>query len=241
MEVKAQNEAFQGGTISFAPLSLQAHTVGCIVYLSRELAADAVNVAQAIETALAGSLAAFVDKLALTGSGNSQPRGIYHTTGVQSIVVNDALSHLHLLGAWSAIAQANGEPLTVALNPRDMAALSALSTDLGFLAPPSLVSQMQMLHSSVIPKNLGDSENESVGFVGDFRKLFIGVREDMAFEVHHYAGDTFKKHQVGIKVTMRLDVGIEHPSHFVRLLDIAAPTSIPTPGTTTPAPTTTAD
>jgi HK97 family phage major capsid protein len=227
MQTKAQNDAFDNTNIAFDGIALNAFTVGGICLLSRELAQDAPNVAQAIETAMAGALAQHIDSLMLSGVGTTEPKGILHTVGVHDIdVAGDPLNYGHLLQAWHAIANANFDPLTIALNPLEMAALAAsYNVNFGWLKPPDLLEKMQWMQSTAVPTGIGTLENESVGFMGDFSKLLLGVRSNAYFEVSTVSGDEFAKHQVAVKITMRVDVGVERPGAFAKLTDIQTPST----------------
>ena len=221
MQIKAENDQFGSNDIAFGGISLSAHTIGGVVTLSRELASDAPNVSQAIEQALAGAIAVYLDRLALTGTGEGEPRGIYNTIGVNDVVVGTSIHYGHLLRAWYEIANKNGKPNAVALNPKEFAILAgSYHVGAGFIDPPNIIKDMQWLHSSSIPTNLGIGEDESAGFVGDFTKMFFGIREGVNIEVTREGGEKFSRHQVGVKITLRADVGIEQPSHFSKLTGI---------------------
>ncbi len=227
MEIKAENEAFSENGIAFEALKLESKTIGGLVLLSRELAQDSPNVAQAIEQALAAALAAYLDKLAIFGEGGTEPTGITNAVGVQTVEVDNVLSYSKLLNAWGKIAGANGNPATIALSPRDMAALAGSVNDYSdFLRQPQLLEKLQWLHSSVLPTDLGDDENESIALVGDFSQVIFGLRQDAMIEISAVAGDTFKKHQMAIKLTFRGDIGIMRPDHFVKLTGTLAQTEL---------------
>jgi HK97 family phage major capsid protein len=237
METKAENDPFGANSMNFDGISLKAFTIGGIVRLSRELAADAPNTAQAVENALAGALASYIDHLALFGAGTTEPTGIANTSGIQTLDPAGALAYSHLLTAWQEVADANGEPRTIALAPRERAALAGTLTALGYVEPPQLLKELQWLHSSVIPTNFNNN-NESAAFVGDFSKLFIGIRQNAMIEISTQEGDAFGKHQAAIKLTFRGDIAVEYPSHFCAITGIEAPAGFV--ATTTAAATTTA-
>lgn len=227
MEIKGENIAFNESTMTFDGVELQAFTIGTVLTMSRELAADSPNAAQAIESALINALAVKLDQLALAGAGTVEPTGLLNLTGIQDIDKEGAqLLYSDLVDGWSKIISANGEPTAFVMSPRDAGELSQqiLGTGGQYLVAPKLIENIKNLYTSSIPTNLGTESNESYAFAGDFSKMLFAIRQNMELEVSTISGEAFQKHQVQIKLTMRADVGVEQPSHFVKIVGI-------TPGT----------
>lgn len=228
IEEKAENEAFSGDNIAFDGLPMKAETIGCVCAVSRELAMDAPNIGRAIEFALANAVANRLDFLALNGTGiGAQPEGLLHNSNVHEIdLEGDPLHYGHLLRAWHLIAAANGTPGTIALNPLEMAALSAShSKNFGWLPAPELLKNLQWLQSTAVQHHEpeGEPENHSDAFVGDFNQLVVGIRQNAFIELSTIAGNAFQKHQVLLKVTLRGTIGVLRPTHFARLVNIGTP------------------
>lgn len=224
VEVKTENEAFSGADMQFAPVTLTARTIGCIATISRELATDAPNAAQAIEQAIAQALAVKLDSLALFGAGGTEPTGLASAVGVQAVIGVGALSdYSKLISAWTKILTANGNPNAYVLSPRDAGTLESIVTTAGqyLLAPPSIAAMSRHITSSILV-NGGTGTNESTAFMGDFSKMLIGLRQDVLIETSNAAGDAFDKNQIKIKATWRGDIGFAQPQHFARLTGITA-------------------
>lgn len=221
---KAENAAFSNDNINFAAVPLTAKTMGAVCTLSQELASDSLNVVRAIEIALSEAVASRLDYLALNGSGSeNQPEGLKVLAGVHEIdLEGDPLHYGHLLAAWKKIAAANGEPGTIALNPLEMGALSAAyQPNHGWIGAPELLAKMQWLTSTAVVHN--SDTDKSDAFMGDFSQMVFGIAQDAHVEVSTHAGEAFQRHQALVKVTLRADIGVLRPEHFVRIVDIETP------------------
>jgi HK97 family phage major capsid protein len=217
IEVKAENEAFSAASIGFDGVTLNAHTIGAVVYLSRELMMDSINGAQAIENAIAGALAAEIDKLGLIGDGDGQPTGILNATGVQSIATIGSLEdYSKFIEAWVKVLTANGTSNGYIVTPLIAGLMEGLTagTDGQYLLPPPAIA--------ALPRYITSAAPTGTAFFGDFRTAILGVREGLAVEVSTTAGDAFAKHQVAVKVSARIDFGFERPNHLVKMTGITA-------------------
>jgi HK97 family phage major capsid protein len=223
-ESKVENEAFSGGAVSFAPVNLKAFTLGTTVALSRELAADALNVAQMVETTLANGIADYLDKMIFAGSGDGEPLGLLNDETIGEVQTSGAVSYAHILRAWSLAKGQNADDLSIVSNPDLRAQFANLyEANSGFVTPPELLAALQWYASSNMPSNLGLGEDQTAMIVGDFRQLLIGIRQNAMIEVSHQAGDLFDKHQVGIKITLRADFCPLYPGHFTKITGIEPP------------------
>ncbi|MCO5255662.1 MAG: phage major capsid protein, partial [Lentimicrobium sp.] len=224
-EIKLENEAFSDNPdMEFDGVSLTASTIGTIVTMSRELAADSPNAAVAIENAIVKALAVKLDQLALMGTGINEPTGLNATVGVQEVDLlgTSSVDYTVLIDLWTKLALANHDTTAFLLNPRDIGNLAKMRNDLGMnYIAPDLISGIKRLHTTSIPANLGTGTDESIAFAGDFSKLLWGVRQGMQLEVSTTSGDTFKKHQVIIKCTWRGDFALEQPAAFAKAVNIA--------------------
>lgn len=221
--VKAQNAPFPEGTLSFEPFSLNAKTIGSLIVVSRELAADAVNLVDQITSILIKTIRLKLDQLALFGNGTTEPLGLANVLGIESIDLqnNAELNYDHLIQLWTKLANNNCNPSSYFTSNRDFANMISERVAGGYLMPPTLL-QNKINPSSALPINLGTSENQSIALAGDFNKMLIGIRNGALLEIST-EGDYFTKHQIGIKITMRADVGLENPNQFGKIVNIAAP------------------
>lgn len=221
-EYKAENVAFTASDPTFGALTFSAFTLGTLVTMSRELAADASNAVSAIENAIAQALALEIDRVALLGTGTTQPTGILNAADIQEVAGAAGFTYADLLAARTKVLTANGLPNGYIISPREDGTLESLmTTDGHYLAPPRSIEALTRHISNNIPITLGTG-SDSVAFLGDFKQVLFGVRQGMLIEVSNDAGDAFEKHQVKIKCTWRGDVQFEQPSQLVRIKGITA-------------------
>lgn len=214
MEIKSENSAFTDRDVVFDRLTLTAYTIGTMVTMSRELAADAPNATALIERTIAAKLAERLDFYGLQGTGSQQPTGILNFSGVNTTSVG-TLSYTDLLTAIKECEDDNYPPTTVVLSPTSWDALRKLlinSEANHYAVAPPAVAALRAFST----KNMTDTD----GIVGDFSKLIIGLRQSPLVEVTSTGGDTFKKHQVQVKITWRGDFASDSALAFCTLTDI---------------------
>lgn len=209
MEVKEENAAFTSSSVTLDEITFNAHTIGSLIDASRELAADAPNFASLIEMVLANALAVEIDRLGLRGTGSQEPVGIINFSGVGSVSVGGAISYEDLLDGIEDVEAANHEPNAYALHPtisRDLAGLLTNSEVNHFARPPMEVEELTKLKTTGI--------TTANAIVGDFQQFLVGMRQEIMIETTVEGQNRFDKHQLGIKVTTRLDFGAEHDDAF---------------------------
>ncbi|MCH8851725.1 MAG: phage major capsid protein [Planctomycetes bacterium] len=214
MEVKSENAAFTDRDVAFDRVTLVAYTIGTTVTMSRELAADAPNATSIIEQTIAAKLAERLDFYGLQGTGSQQPTGLLNMTGVNTTSVG-TLSYTDLLTALKECEIDNYPPSSVVLSPTSWDALRKLLINAEAnhyaVAPPAV--------ATLTPFSTGNM-TDTDGIVGDFSKLIIGLRQSPLVEVTTTGGDTFKQHQVQVKITWRGDFAADSPLAFCTLTDI---------------------
>lgn len=213
---RAENAALNESAPTFGQILFEPKSLAVLVKVSRELLDDSLNVGTALPAVLTAALAKELDRVALIGSGTApEPRGITNTSGIGTTALGAALtSYAPLLVARTGLLTANvGEPTAVIMHPRDEGTLSGLTdtTDQPLALPPRLVG-LPMLTSTQIPTDGGAGDDESKIIVGDFRKLLIGMREEIRIEIlrERYADS----HQVAFIAHMRSDIAVQHAAAF---------------------------
>lgn len=129
--------------------------------VSRELLADAPNMAPALYTAIGQAFAKELDRVGLRGSGVApQPLGNLGTAGIQNVgngTNGTALAgYANLLAATQAILQADAPAPTAAIMwPRSLVKLAGLTDTTGQpIEKPSMLANWNMLATSQIPNDL---------------------------------------------------------------------------------------
>jgi HK97 family phage major capsid protein len=223
MQYKAEGAPFNTSDVTFGSAVLNAHTLGTVVTMSRELIADSPNALQAIRTAMANSIAAELDRMIIFGSGVNQPLGLINQP-IQEVEVNSNLvDYSSFIESWVKLKEVNCEPNAYLLSPRDAGQLEGLVSGAAgiYMAPPQAISQLQRHISSKIPTNLGAGTNESVCLMGDFSQLLLGLRQNFLMELST-SGSDFSNHTVSAKLTWRGSTTLLQDNHFVKLTGITA-------------------
>ena len=189
-----------------------------IFKVSRELLADAPNMASALNVTIAQAFAKELDRVGLRGSGAApEPLGILNTAGIQ-IVSNGANGlalggYANLLTATQSILQADAPaPLAAIMSPRSLVKLAGLTDTTGQpIEKPSMLADWNMIATSQIPNDLtvGTSNDCSEIYVGDFSKVQFMMREQVSIQVvKELFADTG---EVGFICHVRADIGVMYP------------------------------
>lgn len=186
--------------------------------VSRELLADAPNMAQALTTAIAQAFAVELDRTALRGSGtNPEPRGILNTPGVVSIANGangSALAgYANFFSAIQGILNANAPaPAAAIMSPRSFVKLASLvDAQSQPLKKPEMIEKLNMLSTTAVPDDLdvGTSSDCSEIYVGDFSSVNFMMREQVSIQLAKelFAGTG----EVGFVCHVRADVAVGYP------------------------------
>ncbi|MFK3738489.1 phage major capsid protein [Massilia sp. TN1-12] len=186
--------------------------------VSRELLADAPNMAAALNVAIGQAFAKELDRVGLRGSGTApEPHGILTTSGIQTMgngANGKALAdYANFLSAAETILQADAPaPLAAIMSPRSLIRLAGLvDGNKQPLAPPRMLENWKMLSTSQIPNNLsvGTSSDCSEIYVGDFSKVNFMMREQVSIQIARelFAGTG----EVGFICHVRADVAVMYP------------------------------
>ena len=208
--------------LTFAPKSLAAN-----VKLSRELLADSVNIADAVETALLNAMSLELDRACLLGSGSSnQPLGLFGTSGINTVSMgtNGAAptTYDNLLDAIYELELDNARGITAAIwHPRTARTYRKMKDTTGQpLQMPDPIDTLPKLATTAIPitQTQGTNSDCSTVFFGYFPSAIIGLRERLTLQIlpELYAATG----EIGIIAHMRADVGFEHPEEFCTLTGV---------------------
>jgi HK97 family phage major capsid protein len=216
MEVKAENASFTGYDVTFDAIGLTAYTIGTVVEISRELAADAANAVSIIESSIAKALAAQIDYYGLRGTGSAQPTGLINWSGTNTVNVGGSVDYADIFNGIEYIEVDNHSPNALVFSPANWNVLRSLliNSEANHYCPmPPEVAALYRGSTSAMP--------DTDGILGDFTKYIIGLRQPVEVEVTREGGDSFKKHQVLVKVTWRGDFNCEDREAFCLLQSIS--------------------
>ncbi|MFN4290061.1 MAG: phage major capsid protein [Permianibacter sp.] len=126
-----------------------------------------------------------------------------------------------LIQASQLLATQNADPTAMIMAARTRHTLGGLVDTTGQpLNMPKLLEGYQQLWTNAVPVNQtqGTSNDCSTILVGDFRQLYIGVRQGLRIEVlrERYADQM----QYGFIAHLRADVAAAQPSNFCKVIGI---------------------
>jgi len=206
---EAQNADFDESDAAFDKKTFTIHRMNAITYSSRELLADsAINLTDLLTQLFSDAVARERDKMIVVGDGSTQPEGIFSASGVTEISTTvGSIGYADLLAMDEAIAeQYRNDPSLVWITNqtvrryiraiKDSAGQPLLRESLERGAPMTLMD-----HPILINRNVPSGQIA----LGVMSKYWIANREEMGVESTTTGGDTFKKHQVALKIWERWD------------------------------------
>lgn len=216
VEVKAENVQFSGSDVTFDAIEMTAYTLGCLVKMSRELAADAPNAVSLIENKLAAVLAEKIDRYGLRGTGSQQPLGLINFGSTNTVNVGGSVDYDDILDGLKENEIDNHVSGAVIGSPTNWSVLRQLKVNSEvnhYAEPPAAVRDLLKLSTSNMP------DTDMV--VGDFSQLLIGLRQGVLIEVSTEADTAFAAHEIWIKATWRGCFSAEHRDAFCLLQSIS--------------------
>jgi len=231
-------EAATASAITFKATVAYPTKLVCYVPCSRELLADSVNAAPAIESAILGSMAAEIDRACLLGDGaGTELRGVANHPNAQTVAAvgtpasfTDLISALRLI--YTAGYDGAGSDLAWLYSPREMATYGAFCDLQGQpLVEPKMVADLQHLVASALPTNEGGGANESRMVVGPFEQAILFVRQRPQIEalregtITDSDGATLNatsQDAVILRCTMRVALAVLRPTWFAVLSGVTS-------------------
>ena len=203
---RSENDNITVSDPSFTQLTWTVRNMSAITYLSRELVSDAnPGIVETVTALFSEAVAAERDKMIAIGDGSTQPQGIYSAAGLSSVAVNGSLDYAALVELKFALSRKYHRGARWVMNSTNLQRITALTDDNG------LPVFRDAIVAGESPRILGkeyaiqDDLPDSVIFFGDLSHYLWFDRERMMIESTSTGGDTFRKHQVAIKVVERCD------------------------------------
>ena len=220
---RAEHVAITESDGVFVPIRLKAVVLGCLIRVSQALLEDAPSAGETIEKMMAAALGLELDRVALLGSGSTEPRGLFNCDDINeySMGANGAAptNYDPFSYACQYVLEDNGIPTAAIMAPRTFGTLDRLkaaTTNQPLVAPQSYLD-LKKFYTNQIPntQTQGTSSAASCAFVGDFTNIVIGMRKQLTIDISPAAGtDTFAKVEALIRAYMRVDVAVLRENHF---------------------------
>lgn len=226
---RAENSLIDDSDPSFSRLLLEAKACAGIVKVSWELLRDSVNANEMLNNAFAQVMGRELDRVALWNDGSDDgPVGAAAVAGINEVSMGTDGAQLSnydkLIDAIYEMKVDNAaDPTAKIMHPRTAASLAKLKDGQNNpLSVPEMVASVPTLQTTSAPidETQGTADEASSILFGNYRELFIGIRDQVSITVlrERYADYG----QVGFLVWMRADVQLAHKASFCRLKGILA-------------------
>ena len=229
---RAENALIDDSDPVFSAITLDAKTCAGLVKVSRELLSDSVNINEILQNAFVNVMARELDRVALWNDGvDGGPIGVAATSGINEVSMgtDGAIfigGHDKLIETVYEMKLDNAnDPTACIMHPRTERDLAKLKTGDGYPLPyPDYLANIPRYAttSASITETQGVTTTASSMLFGDFRELFIGIRDQVSITIlkERYADYG----QIGFLVWMRADVQLAHKASFARLKGIKSST-----------------
>jgi HK97 family phage major capsid protein len=224
----AENAEISASDPTFDAVTLAPKKLAALVKVSRELLEDSANISAALEAAFIGAMSVEMDRALLFGSGSSsQPTGLFNISGINSVSMgtNGATptNYDDLIGLLYEIQLDNGaDPSVFVMHPRTNKTYATLKdANNNPLVEPRMTADVRRLLTTAVPINQDQGTATGVCstvLTGDFSKMLVGIRTSMELRLLNERYAEFD--QVGFLARLRVDVAVENPVHFAKLIGI---------------------
>lgn len=217
---RAENIEITDGDPTFGSVSWAFKTLGALVIVSNELLQDSLNIVDALNMEFTKSFSDELDRVGLVGSGSgAEPKGIsqYSNVNVYEMAANGAaISNFSpILQAIQLIREDNHEPNGLIMSPRTLATIDDLRDEIEQpMRRPFSLENLPFLQTTKIGNadTQGSSSNASKIIMGDFSKLYLGVRLNL--QIIPLKERFAEFNQTGFLAVMRADIKPYHEEAF---------------------------
>ncbi|KKN71743.1 hypothetical protein LCGC14_0418090 [marine sediment metagenome] len=203
----SENTSISTTTAGLAQTSISVNRLNSLIFMSREIVADSnPSIVDWIRAELTDSIMNEEDDVIIGGSGSGRPTGLTQISGFTSVAAGNTLTFEDWVDLQHTlpIAYRKGNvrwfmkdsTLRDARKLKDDQGMPIYQRDLSAGTPDTLLGDRVVVH---------DSFPDGEVYYGDMKRTYILIdRQQMSFETTIEGGDTFAKHQLGLKVTERI-------------------------------------
>lgn len=204
----AEEEEITESEAVFGSTKLYGKTIAILIPLTEQLLDSTSNLKEQLENSCARAIASSLDKALLYGTGNGteeakEIKGLSAYSEINNVTHEGTLDYDFILKGIGAVKGNNIEPTNIAFNTTVGTNLSLAKDSIGqYIAPPVMLANYITTQSN----NIKDKE----ALIFDKDSLVIGINKDITIEYGHY-NNTFKKLMKGLRIHMRVDLGVLRP------------------------------
>jgi len=203
----AENAALTETDPAFGQVTWNISKMSALTYISRELVSDSnPGIIQVVTELFQEAVAAERDKRIAVGTGSSQPTGIVSATGISAVSgCSGTLTYAKLVTLKYGLARKYHKRARWIMSGTTLGWISKLVDNNGqpLIRDPLVSGEPPLILG--LPYSTQDDIDDGLVFVGDLGYYFWFDREQLVIETTTTGGDTFAKHQVGIKAVERCD------------------------------------
>jgi HK97 family phage major capsid protein len=215
-------------TMSWGQRTLETHRLSCLYIGSREVFENArINLEDQVRTRVIAVMGNTEDTALLEGLGGTQPLGFYRDPGVHVTDLSATITFDSILNAALQVENSNSQVTGWVTNPTVKNTLSKLKDAegryLNLLVKTAGGYEFDGLPIKLttnVPTTLRPSSNESYMVGGRWTDYTIVENPGIVVETTTEGGDTFAKHQLGIKFIRYVGSLILQPDSFVLIKGI---------------------
>ncbi|WP_252257509.1 phage major capsid protein [Erythrobacter aurantius] len=218
---RAENAAVSETDPTYDRVTFTAKTLAGGVKMSRELAADSLNIGALVQQQLAAKMALELDRAAIWGDGSgASPTGVTNTSGINTVSMgtNGAAiaDYDKLLDAiYELTLDDVPGPYAGIMHPRTQLAIQKLKDSQNNpLTQPEWIRNTPPFVTTAAPidETEGTADNASSIVFGNFSHLMIGLRQSV--EIRIFDQTYAATGQLYVQAWMRADVQLSQPKAF---------------------------
>ncbi len=203
----AENTALSETDPAYTQLTYSISKATAITYISRELVADSnPAIVDHVTQLFSEAMAAERDKMITKGTGSSQPEGLVSATGISAVSgCSGALSYPKLVRLKFGLVRKYQKNARFILNSTTLQWVHELTDSNGRPVFTDAITRDDYPRILGKEYSVQDDIDEGLIVYGDLSQYYWFDRQQMLIETTTTGGDTFKKHQLAIKVVERCD------------------------------------
>jgi len=203
----AENTALTETDPAFGQVTWSISKMSALTYISRELVSDSnPGIIQVVTELFQEAIAAERDKRIAVGTGSSQPEGLVSASGISTVSgCSGTLTYAKLVTLKYGLARKYHKRARWIMGETTLGWISKLVDNNGqpLIRDPLVSGEPPLILG--LPYSTQVNIDDGLIIIGDLGYYFWFDRQQMVIESTTVGGDTFEKHQVGLKVVERCD------------------------------------
>ncbi len=203
---EAENADFDESDPVLGQTTYSIHRMNAITNMSRELFADSpTNVVGFLTGLFADAVSRERDNVIAVGNGTDRPLGIYSASITNSVAVGGSLTYAKLVDIETKLDLQYRQNAIWVMNKTNLGRIRKLVDTTGRPLYDRALATGGAATVLGYPLIMNEQLPSGFIFLGDPQRYWWADRQQMGVESTTTGGDTFKKHQVAVKIWERCD------------------------------------